>query len=108
MGTVGEGATTEFAAYLRMVRELPSIEAIMASPAKAEVPKSPSLLYALTTALAQYTREKQKSAMPYIKRLPAEFALLFIRDIRDKFDIATDKDIRNWVAEHKGLFDRED
>ena len=108
MGTVGEGATTEFAAYLRTVRELPSIEAIMASPAKAEVPKSPSLLYALTTALSQYTREKQKSAMPYIKRLPAEFALLFIRDIKDKFDIATDKDIRNWIAEHHQLFQRDE
>lgn len=104
VGTVGEGATTEFAAYLRTARELPAIEAIMARPDRAVVPSSPSLLYALTTALAQFTREKSESAMAYMKRLPAEFALLYVRDIRDHFDITTDKDIREWVGKHKSLF----
>lgn len=106
-GTVGEGPTTEFSAYLRTYRELPAIESIMARPSKAEVPKSPSLLYALVTALAQYTREKQVSAMPYIMRIPAEFGLLYVRDIRDKFDIATDPSIREWIAKHKVMFTEE-
>jgi hypothetical protein len=104
VGTIGEGATTEFAAYLRTVRELPAIGAIMAHPDKADVPTSPSLLYALTTALAQWTREKGESGMAYMKRLPAEFALLYVRDIRDHYDITTDKDIREWVSKHKSLF----
>jgi len=106
-GTVGEGPTSEFAAYLRTVRELPNIEAILAAPKKAEVPKSPSLLYALTTNLAQYTREYKVSAMPYVTRMPAEFSLLYIRDIRDHYEIASDKDIRTWISEHKTLFERE-
>ena len=104
VGTVGEGATTEFAAYLRTARELPAIESIMAKPDKADVPSSPSLLYALTTALAQWTREKAEPAMAYMKRLPAEFALLYVRDIRDHYDITSDKDIREWVSKHKILF----
>ena len=103
-GTVGEGPTTEFAAYLRTARELPSIQAILANPKKAEVPKSPSLLYALITGMAQYTRQEQVSAMAYVSRVPAEFALLYIRDIRDKYNITVDKDIRSWVAEHKSMF----
>lgn len=106
-GTIGEGPTTEFAAYLRTVRELPAIESILATPKKAEIPPSPSLLYALTTALAQYTREKKVSAMPYVTRMPAEFALLYIRDVRDHYDIGTDKDVRKWISEHKALFSRE-
>jgi MoxR-like ATPase len=104
LGTVGEGATTEFTAYLRLVRELPAIQAIMDKPDKAAVPTSPSLLYALTSSLAQYTREKKESAMPYVKRMPAEFALLYVRDIRDYFDITTDQDVREWISKHKSLF----
>jgi MoxR-like ATPase len=107
VGTIGEGATTEFIAYLRTVRELPSITSILANPTTIEVPQSPSLLYALASNLAQYTRQSKKSAMQYIARMPAEFALLWIRDVRDHYDITTDKDIRAWIGKHKSLFERE-
>jgi len=103
-GTIGEGPTTEFVAYLRTVRELPAIKEIIAHPDKAEIPTSPSLMYALTSSLAQHTRSSKESAMPYIKRLPAEFALLYVRDIRDHYDIAKDKDVREWIGKHKSLF----
>jgi MoxR-like ATPase len=107
-GTIGEGPTTEFVAYLRTARELPSIQAILANPKKAEVPSSPSLLYALTTALAQFTREKLESAMPYVERLPSEFTFRYILDVRDHYAIREDKDIRNWIANHKSMFRTED
>jgi hypothetical protein len=105
-GTIGLGATTEFAAYLRTVRELPSIEEILSKPKKAEVPKSPSLLYALVSNLAQYTQQTGKSAMSYVSRMPAEFALLWIRDVRDRYDIRQDPDVREWIGQHKSLFER--
>ena len=108
IGTIGEGPATEFSAYLKTYRELPALEAIIAAPDKATVPTSPALQYAITTALSQYTKEKQISAMPYMKRLPATFGLLYIRDIRDKYKIGADKDIRSWIAEHKSLFTDED
>lgn len=107
LGTVGEAAATEFAAYLRTVRELPSIRAILDDPQRADVPTSPSLLYALTTALASHTRVSQESAMEYCCRIPAEFALLYIRDVRDHFNLRDDKNFRVWVGKHKTLF-RED
>lgn len=106
-GTVGEGAATEFAAYLRTVRELPSIRAILQNQKTADVPSSPSLLYALTTGLAAYTRSEKISAMAYARRLPAEFALLYIRDVRDYYDLNSDPDFRPWIAEHKKLFAQE-
>jgi hypothetical protein len=104
-GTIGEGATTEFVAYLRTARELPAIEAIVKEQTKAQVPKSPSQLYALVTSLAQYTREHGKSAMKYVARMPAEFALLYVQDVRDRYDIRADKDIARWIGEHRTLFD---
>jgi hypothetical protein len=104
VGTIGEGAAVEFSAYLRTVRELPSIQTIINRPFETEVPKSPSLLYAIVSNLSQYSREKKKSIMDYVSRMPAEFGLLYIRDIRDHMDINT-PDIRNWIKKHKNLFD---
>jgi AAA domain (dynein-related subfamily) len=106
LGAIGEGATIEFDAYLRTARELPAIEAILEAPTKAQVPKSPSQLYALATSLAQYTREHKKSAMRYVTRMPAEFALLYIMDIRrGHYDIRKDEAIGKWISEHSKLFE---
>jgi hypothetical protein len=105
LGTIGEGATIEFDAYLRTARDLPNIEAILAAPSKAVLPKEPAKLYALATSLAQYTRETGKSAMTYINRMPAEFALLYVMDVRrGGYDIRADKQIGKWIAEHQQLF----
>ena len=106
-GTIGEGATIEFDAYLRTARELPTIESILANPTKAAVPKSPSQLYALATSLAQYTRERKKSAMRFINRMPAEFALLYVMDVRrgGHYDIRKDEVIGKWISEHFKLFE---
>jgi hypothetical protein len=106
-GTIGEGATTEFAAYLRTARELPTIESILAAPTKAAVPKSPAQLYALATTLAQYTREHKKSAMRFVSRMPAEFALLYITDIRrgNYYNIREDEAIAKWIGEHSKMFE---
>jgi hypothetical protein len=109
LGTIGEGASIEFAAYLRAARDLPTIEAILASPTKAPLPKSPAELYALSTMLAQYTRERGKSAMKYVARMPAEFALLYVMDVRrGDYDIRSDKEIAKWISDHSQLFNLEE
>jgi hypothetical protein len=105
LGTIGEGATVEFAAYLQTSRDLPRIESIMESPMRAAVPTSPAQLYALVTALGQYTKEHRKSAMRYINRMPAEFALLYVLDVRrGGYDIRKDEVIGKWIQEHQKLF----
>jgi len=106
LGRIGEGASIEFGAYLRTSRELPAIESILAEQGKAQVPKSPAQLYALVTSLAQYTRERKESAMKYVSRMPAEFALLYVMDVRrdGHYDIRKDKEIGKWITEHSNLF----
>ena len=106
-GAIGEAATIEFDAYLRTARELPTIESILGAPTKAAVPKSPAQLYALATTLAQYTREHKKSAMRFVSRMPAEFALLYITDIRrgNYYDIRKDEAVGKWISEHTKLFE---
>ena len=106
LGTIGEGASIEFGAYLRTSRELPAIESILAEQGKASVPKSPAQLYALVTSLAQYTRERGKSAMRYVARMPKEFALLYVMDVRrGNYDIGGDKEIGKWIGEHSKFFE---
>lgn len=107
-GTIGEGATVEFSAYLRLARELPQVQSILANPDKSEVPTSPEKLYAIVSALSVWAREnKSLEPMRYICRVPAEYGMLFIRDVRDQLDIRNDKFCREWVAKHKKIF-RED
>lgn len=103
-GTIGDSATTEFTGFLRTVRDLPSIQRVMANQAKEAIPTSTSLQYALVSNLAYHTNRTQESAMEYIARMPAEFAMLYIRDIRDHYDISTDKQVRQWIATHKSIF----
>lgn len=107
-GAIGEPATIEFAAYLRTARDLPNIESILAAPTKAPLPKNPAELYALSTSLAQYTREHGKSAMKYITRMPKEFALLYILDVRrgGNYNIRTDETIGKWIGENNKLFEQ--
>lgn len=104
-GTIGQAAAVKFSAYLVMARTLPDIEAIMRAPGKAPIPKEPSLCYALTSSLAQHTCLRQVSAMAYVARLPAEYGVLYIRDIRDRYDIRADQDVRDWVGRHIKLFE---
>lgn len=52
-GAIGEGAATEFLAFRRMYKSLPSIDAILLDPANADIPQDMSVLVAVTTALGQ-------------------------------------------------------
>ena len=51
-GAVGEKIAVEFIPFLRDARDMPDPEAVLADPKNAPVPKAPSTLYALVTALA--------------------------------------------------------
>lgn len=52
-GAVGKEKAAEFCGYLRMYRQIPSIESILMGPSAAPVPSEPSVLYAVATALGR-------------------------------------------------------
>ncbi len=99
-GDVGEGPAAEFCAFLKIFRKLPNPDAILMSPDKAEVPTEPATQYALVGALsARATAVNFGRAMQYMKRLPAEFGVLFVRDaIRRTPEIQTSADFINWAS----------
>lgn len=80
-GDVGEGPAAEFCAFLKVFRKLPSPDAIMLNPDKADMPSDPAVLYALCGALAvKVSKDNFGRIMRYVGRMPAEFSVLFVRD----------------------------
>jgi hypothetical protein len=80
-GTVGTGAATEFSGFLRMVRELPNIDAILLNPTGEPVTDSPAAQYAVASALAQRASDTNFDRIClYLERMPTEFRVLSVRD----------------------------
>ncbi|WP_027720867.1 ATP-binding protein [Maridesulfovibrio zosterae] len=80
-GTVGEGAAAEFFGFSKIYRSLPDPEFILNSPAKAPIPEDPATIYALCESIASKANfENTENIMTYAARLPAEFAVLLVRN----------------------------
>ncbi len=79
-GTVGMSAATEFMGFLKIWRDLPTVESILASPTNIDIPSEPATLYALCEALgAQASAHNIDNIVAYALRMPAEFSVLLLR-----------------------------
>lgn len=99
-GDVGEGPASEFLGFLKIYRKLPSPDAILLNPKKADVPKDPATLYAICGALAHRTTvDNFGRVMQYIGRLPAEFGVLYVRDAIARVpQLTNSKDFIAWAS----------
>ncbi len=79
-GTVGMTAATEFIGFLRIWRDLPTVENVITSPSTVEIPAEPATLYALSEALGSKTTQQNiESIVTYALRMPVEFSVLLLR-----------------------------
>jgi MoxR-like ATPase len=80
-GTVGQAAASELVAFLRLFRELPSIDEILLNPATAKVPTEPSAQIAIATALGRVLTDTSVGrGIAYLERLPTEMRVMAMRD----------------------------
>jgi hypothetical protein len=80
-GTIGQAATSELVAFLRLFRQLPSIPEILLSPDTTPVPDEPSAQIAIATALGRaLTDQSIRNGMRYLERMPIEMRVLAMRD----------------------------
>lgn len=84
-GLVGSAAATEFSAFLRLYRQMPSVDAILTDPDAVDIPTEPSALYAVVTALGMRTNVRTFGRIArYAERLTdasrGEFGALLLRD----------------------------
>lgn len=101
-GTIGAPAAAEHAAFMRVIKELPSPDEIKVAPDTTVVPKSPATLHALTTSLAMATnRQTFPRFMQYVKRMEKEWQVVFIRDcLRRENSVKFDKVFTDWSIEN--------
>lgn len=102
MGDVGEGPAGEFCGFLKVFRRLPNPDSILLDPKKAPVPgpKELDVMYALCGALvARVTDKNFDRALTYIRRLPPEFSVLFVKDATVKNpDLLQTKAFIDWAS----------
>ncbi len=99
-GDVGEGAAAEFTAFLKIYRKLPSPDAVLLNPKTADVPVDPATVYAICGAMSfRTTKDNFGRVMEYISRLPAEFTVLFVRDVLKRTPaVQESKEFIAWVS----------
>jgi hypothetical protein len=109
-GCVGDGPAAEFVGFLRLYRELPDMDAVLARPDTSPVPREPAVLYALVGALVERCRA-DKAPLPnfvkYALRLPEEFAVLALRDaLAVNPKLVGLPAVQQWIAQARarGLF----
>lgn len=106
-GTIGHGVTSEFRVFCDIAAKLPTVPMIMANPDKIEVPEEPSILFAVTGALAaQFDHKDVAPFVTFMNRLPAEFQIVMLKQTigRDK-TVLTLPEIQNWCqVNSKKLF----
>ena len=80
-GTVGKAAAAEFAGFLDVWQNLPSVDEVLARPNDARVPEEPAAMYALCEALGLAADTNNMEAIAtYALRVQPEFGVLLMRD----------------------------
>jgi hypothetical protein len=104
-GAVGEGAATEFVGFLKMYRELPSIDAIMLDPDRAQLVTTPQTMYAVAAALAHRATDRTfGQIVKYLNRLPIEFNVLCVKDAVIRCTaIQSTKEFTRWCTDNKDV-----
>jgi MoxR-like ATPase len=105
-GTVGPAATAELVGFLRLFRQLPSIDEILLTPETAPLPDDPSAQIAIATALGRAISDQSiTNGTKYLDRMPTEMRVLAMRDAaaRDRAITHTPEFVRFGV-EHAEVF----
>jgi len=102
-GAIGDGAAIEFASFLKLYRNLPSIDAILLDPKHAPCPKDdPASLFAVSCALARRAGvDNLKAVITYLDRLPEEYSVMCIKDaIARESTLASTGEFTKWAIAH--------
>ena len=104
-GVVGEGCAVELTGFMKVFRELPSIDAIIMDPDSAPVPTDPSAQYAVVAALVgKVSKQNVKRIFQYGYRMPGPFSILLAKDsIRKDKEIQHTKTFIEWCQIHSDV-----
>lgn len=101
-GTVGAGAAAELIGFMRVYRDLPDVDEVLAAPEVARIPDDPATLYALCEAMAHKAApETMDGIVTLAMRMPAEFSVLLVRDaVRHDNGVVASPAFESWATAH--------
>lgn len=96
---VGESAAIQFNNFMKIVRELPTIEEILQSPKTAKCPDKLDVVLATSSLLLKHVNLKNfGTMMEYVERIPEEFQANFTTEaVKRNEDIADTKEYTAWA-----------
>lgn len=102
---VGDGPASEFEAFMRVFRSIPSLDAIITDPHHAAIPDEMSAKYAVTFGLAARADGLNFSnIVAYAKRLPVEFGVSLVNEAgRRKPEVTHTQAYTSFLAENSGV-----
>lgn len=104
---VGEAWATEFAAFCKVVDDIPDVNKIWKKPEKVKVPKEAAVLYALMAALAFHAKEENVDAlMVYLNRVSPEYAVVALKDCAARLQaLGVHPGFFEWIKVNNAVFD---
>lgn len=104
-GTVGEGAASEFSAFVRQIKDLPSPDQVLIDPDGTRLPENPSAQYAMVSALeGKSTAANYGRVMKYIERMSVEYQALYVRGAARKDPkITTTRPYMDWCVKNQDV-----
>lgn len=105
-GGVGEAAAGEYMAFLKVFRELPTVDQIMIDPEGTPVSESPAVRFAISAALAHSTtKDCFGKMMTYMRRMEPEWQITYVRDAQRRTNraICQTKEYIKFATEHSHL-----
>lgn len=104
-GRVGEGWASEFCSFLKMFRSLPDPDEVIKHPDKANIPKEPSVMFALLGSLVGRCKvDNFENIVKFSNRIPNEFSVMLIKDCVSKnTSLAKTQSFVSWSITHKDI-----
>jgi hypothetical protein len=102
-GAAGEAFASEYIGFLKMHRDLPTLDEIILNPQKAPVPKDPCALYAISAGLGKEMNDQSIGTICiYLDRLPPEISIACMQDaVTRKRSITKNAAFIKWAVKHK-------
>jgi hypothetical protein len=104
-GAAGEPYTADLLGFLKIFRQLPSIDLILMNPEKEKIPTDPASLYAVCGALTgKVSQQTLPAIIKYSNRMPPEFSVMLVRDILNKDrGLVNTKSFIEWSIKHSNV-----
>jgi hypothetical protein len=104
-GMIGDAAAAQLFSFVKLEREMPKYEDIIANPMSVKVPSKPdaSMLVCFTLA-ARVKQEDCNQAIAYIDRMPKEFGVIFGKAAVNRDPkLITTAGFMKWIKENASL-----